>query len=197
MPSKALKAGTLDDPVWGEFPDEPRSSGRRVHLRTIVFILGVSLSLLAVGLALGRSASDNAGGDPGGRILKDLQPASAAVPRDSTDVVTHNNDSIWSGACPDNASGRAGWSEVNVYTTFMTSLSKVQVTDAVNAVLVRQGWLRHDVSFGRGQGVNAHWTKRLASGTVGEAAVYPVPAGSTNWLLSVASKPPGFALPGC
>jgi hypothetical protein len=197
MPSKTPKVGTLDDPVWDEHPEEPRSSNRRLHLWTVGFIFGLLSTLLAVGLAFRVSSSDHAGGDPGGRILKELGPASGAVPSGSTDVVTHDNDAIWSGACPDNASGRAGWSEVSISTTFTTSLSKEQVTDAVNAALVHQGWLRHDVSFGPGQGVNAHWTKRLASGALGEAAVYPVPAGSTNWLLSVASKPPGFALPGC
>ncbi len=30
-----------------------------------------------------------------------------------------------------------------------------------------------------------------------ETAVYPIPNGSTNWLLTATSRPPGFALPGC
>ena len=84
-----------------------------------------------------------------------------------------------------------------VYSTFTTDLPKEEIVGAVNSVLARDGWARHDEVFGPDQGVVAHWTKRLATGRPAEAAVYPVPAGSTNWLLTASSKPPGFALPGC
>ena len=81
--------------------------------------------------------------------------------------------------------------------TFTNGLPKEQVVRAVNSALVGDGSIRHDESFGPGQGVVAEWTKRLATGTPAEVSVYPVPAGTTNWILTATSKPPGFALPGC
>jgi hypothetical protein len=130
-------------------------------------------------------------------MLKALQPVSAAVPAGSTDVATQNYDALWSAACPDNPGGQAGWSEVRVSTRFTNAEPEEQVVDAVNSALVGEGWTRHDESFGPGQGVVAHWTKRLSTGTQADAAVYPLPAGTISWLLTATSKPPGFALPGC
>ena len=130
-------------------------------------------------------------------MLRALQPASTAVPAGSTDIVTESYDSIWSAACPDNPAGHAGWSEVTVSTRFTNELPKEQVVGAVDSALVGDGWTRHDESFGSGQGVVAHWMKRLATGTPAEASVYPVPAGTTSWILTATSKPPGFAVPGC
>jgi hypothetical protein len=159
-------------------------------------MLGVFLVVLSVYVSLWLSRSTPSGGDPGGRILRALRPASAAVPIGSTDIATQSHDAAWSPKCPDNPSGHAGWREVRVTTSFTTALSKAQVVLAVSSVLAREGWARHDESFGPGQGVVAHWTKRLASGPA-EAAVYPVPGRSRNWILTATSKPPGFALPSC
>jgi hypothetical protein len=159
--------------------------------------VGALAVLLAVGLTLLFSRSSRSGGDPGGRILGALQPTLAAVPAGSSNVVRHSYESVWSGKCPDNPGGQAGWSEVRTDTSFTTAMQKDEVDTAVNSVLIQDGWARHDESFGPGQGPVAHWTKRLATGGLAEAAVYPVPAGSTNWLLTATSKPPGFALPGC
>lgn len=196
-----MKAGALDDPIWEQSSGGPTLAGgegeRSRWRRAIVF--GVLLVLIAVGLTLWLSRSSRQGGDPGGRILKALKPISAAVPAGSADIATQSYDAIWSGACPDNPGGQAGWSEVRVSTRFTNTQPKEQVVEAVNSALVGEGWTRHDESFGRGQGVVAHWTKRLGTGmgTPADAAVYPVPAGTTNWLLTATSKPPGFALPGC
>lgn len=194
-----MKVGTLDDPIWGQSPDGAtfrHSRGSRPRWWGLATAGGL-LVLLAVGLTVWLSGPGQPGGDPGGRILRALQPASTAVPTGSTDIVTQSYDSVWSAACPDNPGGHAGWSEVSVSTRFTNALPKEQVVTGVNSVLVRDGWIRHDESFGPGQGVVAHWTKRLATGTPAEAAVYPVPAGSTNWLLTATARPPGFALPGC
>ena len=194
-----MKVGALDDPIWEQSPDgatlrHGRGSQRRWWSLVLV---GGLLVLLALGLTLWLSRSSRTGGDPGGRILKALQSAPAAAPVGSTDIVTQSSDSVWSAACPDSPGGQAGWSEVRVSTSFRNALPKEQVVSAVNSSLVGNGWTRHDESFGPGQGVVAHWTKRLATGNPAEAAVYPVPAGSTNWLLTATSRPPGFALPGC
>ena len=162
-----------------------------------LIVVGGLLVLLVVGLTLWLSRPGQPGGDPGGRMLRALQPAPTAVPAGSTDIVTQGFDSVWSAACPDNPDGQAGWSEVRVSTTFTNTLPKEQIVSAVNSALIGDGWTRHDESFGPGQGVVAHWTKRLATGTPAEASVYPVPAGTTNWFLTATSKPLGFAHAGC
>ncbi len=195
-----MKVGALDDPIWEKPPDGSTLRPSRVTQRRwwrLVIVGGMPLVLVAAGLTLWASRPGQPGGDPGGRILRALLPASTAVPAGSTNVSTLRSDSDWSPACPDNPGGRAGWSAIRLDTRFTTALPKEQVVNAVNSVLVGDGWARHDESFGPGQGVVAHWTKRLSTGNPGEAAVYPLPAGSTNWSLTATSKPPGFALPGC
>jgi hypothetical protein len=158
--------------------------------------MGAALVLAVSLTALSRS-SFHSGGDPQGRILKALQPALNAVPIGSSNVVRRSFDAAWSGKCPDNPSGQAGWSEVGADATFTNSRPKDEVVGAVNSALLEEGWVRQDESFGPGQGQVAHWTKRLATGGLAEAAIYAVPAGSTDWFLTATSKPPGFALPGC
>ena len=188
-----MKVGTLDDPIWEQSSDGfPRRNAEGPDPDGgEPIVLGVVLALIAVGLTLRLSRSSQRGGDPGGRILKALQPVSAAVPAGSAHVAVQSYDAIWSAGCPDNPDGQAGWSEVRVSTTFTNVQPQEQVVEAVNSALVGEGWTRHDESFGRGQGVVAHWTKRLGTGTSAEAAVYPVPAGTTNWLLTATSKPLG------
>jgi hypothetical protein len=201
VPSNSVRVGTLDDPIWGQpFDSATLPQRRRPRRRRSGLVIAgalLVLVLLGVGLTLWLSQPSQQGGDPGGRILTAIRPASAAVPTGSADIVTQSYDSVWSAGCPDNPGGHAGWSEVRVSTRFTTSLPKEQVVSAVNSVLVRDGWSQHDESFGPGQGMVAHWTKRLATGTPAEAAVYPIPNGSTNWLLTATATPPGFALPGC
>lgn len=160
--------------------------------------MGAAALVLVVRLTVEFSGSTfHSGGDPGGRILKELRPTLNAVPTGASNVVKRSSDATWSGKCPDNPSGRAGWSEVRADASFDTSIPKDEVVLAVNSALLEKGWVRHDESFGPGQGPVAHWTKRLATGGLAEAAVFPVPAGSTDWFLTATSKPPGFALPGC
>jgi hypothetical protein len=163
----------------------------------LVLTAGVLLVLLAVGLTWWLSRSHLSGGDPGGRIMRALQPDLAAVPPGSTDVRTQRLEPVWSAKCPDNPAGQAGWSDVQADASFTTALPKEKVTAFVNSFLARNGWARHDESFGPGQGPVAHWTKQLADGVQADAVVHPLPAGSTNWALTVIAHPPGFALPGC
>lgn len=174
MPDKSVKAGALDDPIWDDPPEAaPRKEQRSGRRWWSILIVGALSALLAVGLTLWLSGSGHSGGDPGGRIVNELKSATAAMPIGSTHVVTHNDDSVWSPKCPDNPSGQAGWSAVRVDTTFTTALSHAQVLAAVNSVLDHDGWTRHEESFGPGQGATALWTKRLATATLGEVAVYP------------------------
>jgi len=194
-----VKVGGLDDPVWRQAQEGvPPSQGRPSRRRgLLVLIVGVPLVLLAVALTLWASQSHRRGGDPGGRILRELLPNLAAVPAGSTDVVTQKLDSVWSEKCPDNLAGQAGWSEVRADARFTIAWPRERVINSVSSVLAENGWTRHDESFGPAQGSVAHWTKHLAAGVSAEAAVYPVPADSTNWFLTATARPPGFASAGC
>jgi hypothetical protein len=195
-----VKFGGLDDTVWEQSPETvPRPTRRRAPRRRTLWLLPVCVLVLisVVVVTWQASRSSHPGGDPNGSILRELEPDLAAVPPGATDVVTHGLDAVWSGKCPDNPSGKGGWSEVVADASFTTALPKEQVITSVNTVLAKNGWTRHDESFGPGQGPVARWTKRLAAGPLAQAAVYPVPAGSRQWFLTATAKPPGFALPGC
>ena len=195
------KVGGLDDAVWKQTPETvTRPPGRKAWRRGTSWLLLVGVLVLSSVVALAwwsLGPTNHPGGDPSGRILRELEPGLAAVPPGSTDVVTHQLDATWSGKCPDNPSGKAGWSEVMADASFTTALSKEHVIASVNAVLTNTGWTRHDASFGPGQGPVAQWTRRLVAGPLARAAVYPVPAGSGHWFLTATAQPPGFALPGC
>jgi len=142
-------------------------------------------------------ACGHAGGDPRGRVLGELKPVEAAVPPGATNVAIHADDADWQEKCPDNPSGRSGWSAVFVSASFTTALPHEVVVTDVNATLARQGWTRHDIVNVPGQGPIAHWSKRVATGPRADAFVFPVPAGSDTWLMTASWDPPGFALPGC
>jgi len=154
----------------------------------VVLVGGASLVLVACG---------HAGGDPRGRVLGELKPLEAAVPPGATNVAIHAADADWQEKCPDNPSGRSGWSAVFVSASFTTALPHEVVVTDVNATLARQGWTRHDIVNVPGQGPIAHWSKRVATGPRADAFVFPVPAGSDTWLMTASWDPPGFALPGC
>ena len=112
-------------------------------------------------------------------------------------VVVRHNDAVWQTKCPDNPGGRAGWSEVSASASFTSSMPSDNVIGEINTVLVRQGWTRRDEVLTRGQGPVSHWFKHVGVGKLADATLFPVPAGSTDWVLYATWQPPGFALPGC
>lgn len=158
---------------------------------------GLAVATLLSSVPLMLAACGHSGGDPGGRVLRELQPVESAIPTGSSMVAVHSYNSSWTKKCPDNSSGQSGWSEVRVNSTFVTALPPTTVVDEVGAVLERQGWTRHDTIGTPGQGTIAHWTKDLGTGKSAQAFAYPVPAGSDSWFVTATWEPPGFALPGC
>jgi hypothetical protein len=155
-----------------------------------------ALGLLAATLGLA-SCSHQPGGDPGGKVLHELEPAlQATIPPYASNVSTQLFDSTWTDKCPDNPYGKSGWSEVMVNERFTTSVSRNTVEGDVGSALVQRGWKRSDVLTIQG-GPIVRWTKRVTSGNQAEIWAFPIPAGSQNWALFATWKPPGFALPGC
>lgn len=142
------------------------------------------------------AACGHSGGDPGGQVLRKLEPVTRAVPPGSSSVVIHTYPATWQNKCPDNPAGQSGWSEDLVSINFTTAMPYAAVIADVNASLIGMGWTRHDTTSPQG-GPIASWNKSVGVGSQATAFVYPVPQGSETWFLTGGWKPPGFALPGC
>lgn len=144
------------------------------------------------------SASGPSGGDPHGQMLAELKPVASAVPPGSSMISTQLFDSTWHSKCPDNPSGRDGWSEVRVNAQFASSLPHAAVVTMIGSFLVKQGWVRHDTIAVRPPGSLAQWSKKLKDGIVADAFVYPLSGeASKSWFLTATADPPGYSLPGC
>lgn len=177
----------------------PRPSGR------VGVVVGLVL-LLGVGLTTSTWRAHLFGGDPGGIVLRELSPVAGAVPSGSTVVYSSKNDAVWSPACPDSG-GRAGWSGVEVLTTFKTMDASQTVVDAVGTSLAAQGWTpTRPVDDAAWQFIPvAEWTKTLLGTTSAKVVVFQYPQnGSPSpgtpgsaWMLGAEGKTSGYALPGC
>jgi len=202
--------GSLGYPVEDEAgPPSPQNrprpaGGRRGRL---VIAVGVVLLLVAGLVAFAIARSENAGGDPGGLVLRELSPVARAVPSGSTIIGSRRNDAVWSPACPDNPSGRAGWSGVEVLTIFK-SVDPIQtIVSAVGTALEAQGWTpTPPVDDAAWQYTPlAEWTRSLPGTTSAKAVVFQYPQnGSPSpgspgsaWMLGAEGKTRGYALPGC
>jgi hypothetical protein len=185
-------------------PEAPRA--RRVR-RTRVggAVVAVVLVVGVAGTVFLRT--EHAGGDPGGRVLTALGPVTRAVPPGSGVVSDTRHDAVWSAACPDNPTGRSGWSGVEVDEVFTTTRSSASVVAAVGAALAAQGWrptFAADDAAWQYTPV-AEWTKPVAGTTSARVVVFAYPAsaspattpGGTTWLLGAEGKTPGYALAGC
>jgi hypothetical protein len=201
-----VKVGSIDDPVWKE---ELLASGSRPKRKRWLFAAALGFILLAVGLtafAVSRR-SDRSGGDPGGVVLRELSIVARAVPSGSTVVDARKNDAVWSPACPDNSSGRAGWSGVGVLTIFRSSDTTQTIVGAVGTVLEAQGWtptLPVDDAAWQYTPI-AEWTRSLPGTTSAKVVVFQYPQNASPspgtpgsaWMLGAEGKTPGYALPGC
>jgi len=155
----------------------------------------------------GAAQSTPSGGDSGGTVLRELSPVTRAVPQGSTVVDAHKNDASWSPACPDNPSGKAGWSGVEVFTIFKSMDTSQAIASAVGTTLTGEGWTQtRPVDDAAWQYTPiAEWTKPV-TGTFSARAIlfsYPQNAGPSSgtpeqaWMLGAEGKTPGYALPGC
>lgn len=153
------------------------------------------------------SQSSHSGGDPAGTVLHALSPVARAVPPGATITYTIKNDAVWSPACPDNPSGRAGWSGVEVLTNFKAAGTTQAIVSAVGASLATQGWtptLATDDAAWQDMPI-AEWTKSVPGTTSAKVVIfkYPQSAGlspggtESAWMLGAEGKTPGYALPGC
>jgi hypothetical protein len=172
-----------------------------------VVIAGVILLLAGGMTTFALLRSSHPGGDPGGMVLRELSPVASAVPSGSTIVDSRQNDAVWSPACPDNPAGRAGWSGVEVLTTFKSTDPIQRVVKTVGTVLGSQGWtVSHPVDDAAWQYAPiAEWTRSLPGTTSAKVVVFQYPQTArpssgpwdSVWMLGAEGKTPGYALSGC
>jgi hypothetical protein len=184
-------------------PEAPHARRAR-RARVAGVVVAVALVVAVAGAVYLRT--EHAGGDPGGRVLTALGRVTRAVPPGSGVVSDTRHDAVWSAACPDNPTGRSGWSGVEVDEVFTTTRSSASVVATVGATLAAQGWhptFAADDAAWQYTPV-AEWTKPVPGTTSATVVVFPYPAsasptttGFTTWLLGAEGRTPGFALAGC
>jgi len=147
------------------------------------------------------------GGDPGGHVLAALTPVVGLDPPGSTVVGLDRRDAVWSGACPDNPGGRAGWSAVEASDVFVSTTPAPVLLTEVGRALEAQGWRpTPPVAASAWQYAPvAEWKKSVPGTTSARAVVFAYPGGvvpssgpsGTTWFLGAEGTTPGYALPGC
>jgi hypothetical protein len=152
-----------------------------------VLLLGVAGVVTYALLA----TNQHPGGDPHNAVLLTLQKIKSAVPAGASDVSMQSYDATWMGACQSDPNSHAGWVEARVNVDFTDAAPVQAVKTEINAALVRLRWVRHDFVITRGQGPTAHWTRPIPFGRRADAFAFPVPAGSTSWVLTATWQPPG------
>jgi hypothetical protein len=170
--------------------------GRRSRL--VIALGAVLLPVMGITwFTLSRTA--HSGGDRGGAVLRALSPVTGAVPSGSTILQTRRDDAVWSPACPDNPYGRAGWSGVEVLTTFKSTDTVEQIVSAVGTALKAQGWTPTPPVDGAAWQYTplAEWTRFLPGTTSAKAVVYqypldgsPPPGTPRVWMLGADGKTP-------
>jgi hypothetical protein len=134
------------------------------------------------------------GGDPGGRVLHQLQSAAQALPSDAHVIYRYDLEPRWD-SC-DGRRGTFGWDDVIVQIHFESRTPTMALVEHADGTLHRLGWsLEYD---GSGQ---VGWTKQLADGSVAHAQLsnaVPDQGGPTqNWDLFVGAPPIGTRVSGC
>lgn len=133
-------------------------------------------------------------GDPGGRILGELRPATAAVPGAATIAYRQEVEPRWD-SC-DGRPGTFGWDDVVVIVHFTTALSAETVKAHADAALRPLGWMP-DSSQRQGDVSSYSWTKELGNGTTATVQVSHEGQDPRAWDLGAGAPPVGPRVSGC
>lgn len=194
-----MAAGDSDTVAAGVRLGEPSRRQRLAGPAVVVLLVGA--------VAVVHARTQRAGGDPGGAVLRALEPVARDVPAGAGLVSATHHDAVWSAVCPDNPGGRSGYSAVEVDSVFTTTEPAAAVVAAVGAALAAQGWhptFAADDAAWQYTPV-AEWAKPVPGATSARVVVFayptgaaaaPSPGGST-WLLGAEGRTPGYALAGC
>jgi hypothetical protein len=121
------------------------------------------LPMVAAGLVLaivtpaGSSAVRK--GNPGGRILSQLEKIHSAIPADATEMQTRSQEPVWISSCSDQCL-KKGWSPVNYGISFASQQARSKVLAEVTNKMRDLGWgSRVNVPGG-----SWAWKRRLPTG---------------------------------
>ena len=133
-------------------------------------------------------------GDPGGRILGELRPASAAIPAAAAIGYRQEVEPRWD-SC-DGRPGTFGWDDVAVIVHFTTTLSAEAVRAHADSALRALGW-KVDSSLHQGDVFSYSWTKELFNGTTTWVQVSNEGQDPRVWDLAAGAPPVGPRASGC
>ena len=208
MSIRTVKVGGVDDPIWDE-PVSPvphrRHSGH--PFRTAMLVIAV---ILIAGACITWFVwpSEPAGGDPGGRVMKQLTPTDASFPGYGTaslpwvrrlppslDTSFIIKTEPFLDSC-DGRAGTQGWSQVVVQSRFQWHQGLSALVAYMEPRLSELGWSRQVQVPQVPPGYN--WTKSLNNGTRAFLNVTQEGgSGSTVWQADVIGQPVGKPASGC
>jgi len=184
MPTRTVRAGSLDDPIWsGSDVDDHHAPERRHGRVLLVSVVIVCALIVAVPFVLLAAKHHHAGGDPGGGILQSVEESFASVlPPGAHVTTTRFTEPHWSDGC--------GWSDVSGSETFSTVSTEAEVTAQIDTGLTTHGWTR---LLETGTSSSA-WTQGAST----DAKRIELTAGSTTgtYRLTEAASPSGQACDG-
>jgi hypothetical protein len=152
-----------------------------------LLVLGTLFAVFTAGSACTVGST----GDPGGRILGELQPASTAIAPDAKIRYRHDDEPRWD-SC-DGRPGTFGWNDAVMQIHFASALSSTAVSSHANAALLGLGWKAVYNS-----GVQVGWQKRLTNSSYAHAQITDdnqIDLGT--WTLFVSAPPAGQRASGC
>jgi len=133
-------------------------------------------------------------GDPGGRILAELEPTAAAVPGGANILYRQAVEPRWD-SC-DGRAGTFGWDDVVLVVHFASGLRPEAVAGNADATLRPLGWVP-EYSHQDANGMAIGWTKTLSSGATAKAQLTDQDLDPTTWTLYVGAPPVGPRASGC
>ena len=165
-----------------------RHVGQRSPRWKYAVVLGL---VILAAFGIWSAASFRASGDPGGRILVELQPVRSAVPKNSEIVYRNDVEPLWD-SC-DGRPGTFGWDAVVVQIHFRSALSSAHIESNADAQMRNLGWMP-DTRFSTSIPTVA-WTKQLRNVTEANAHLELEADGA--WTLIASAPPVGPRARGC
>jgi hypothetical protein len=182
---KAARRGPMLVASPGAIPAPPRPAVGLLLSRRRLAGAGIAAAAVVGLLALAGQGGPHSGGDPGGRTLAALRPATAAVPAGAQILARQESEPSWM-ICA--GAPVSGWTQVAASVQFSVSLSPSRLIEGVDRQLADRGWRLVNAS-----GAGAAWTKALPGGGQAQAAL--VPTGRTGvWQLRLSAPAQGAQL---
>jgi len=188
----AARAGRASSVPGPPGPVEVIPRGLRVTGRWPVGLAIAAATVVGL-LAAVSQGERHPGGDPGGRILGDLELAGAAIPPDAVVISRDERDAKWV-SC-EGAPG-SGWTDIGVSIRFSTSRSRNQLGDRISGQLSDRGWQLDTPVADAAGGPQARWSRPLAGAAGGrEWAQLASTDRAGVWRLDTGAPPEGDQFP--